>query len=290
MQNISALPDLMNDSQRQQTELILAKSNIALISCNFWWMTIKEIIPCRRLADSYLYVPKIGRLKCRVGNEERTIGPGEFMMVAEGVEHEAYMADDCDYFEVFSLHAHAYTHQNLPLFAVFSSSFGKLDYPEMWIAQLSLLTHLMGKSLELGRSYGEPWLRSFLLHQVMQNNPVRDIPIADDPRMWRAVYTIINNFTESVTVEKLAQDANISTVQFRKLFRRYTGISPKDYLIQTRLRKAMALLQSNPQLTIKEVAEQTGFGNSHYLHIAFKTAYGITPGECRKSIRSDSRL
>jgi AraC-like DNA-binding protein len=48
------------------------------------------------------------------------------------------------------------------------------------------------------------------------------------------------------------------------------------------LRKARALLQTNPQATIKEVASQTGFGDPHYLHAVFKQVYGTAPAACRR--------
>lgn len=71
--------------------------------------------------------------------------------------------------------------------------------------------------------------------------------------------------------------------QFRKLFLRHTGATPKAYIQQLRLRKARALPQTNPQLTVKEAAEQTGFGDPHYLHAVFKQVYGIAPAACRRS-------
>jgi AraC-like DNA-binding protein len=285
MQNSSTLSQLLSTAQRRQAEVLLAGSEIELLSCLFWWMDIAGVIPRRRLADSLLYVPKTGRMQCRVGDQEQTIGPGECLLVAEGVEHEARLAEGCSYFEAFALHAHAYTTESLPLFAIFTSPFGRLQPPEAWFEQLEILTHLMGQSRELGRRFGEPWLRSLLLHQLRQGVPLRELPTADDPRMWRAVSRILNGYAGPLSIEELAREAGLSPVQFRKRFGRYTGTSPKEYLQQLRLRKAHALFQSNPELTVKEVAAQVGFHDPNFLHLCFKALYGLTPGECRRQPR-----
>jgi AraC-like DNA-binding protein len=284
MQEHSSLPLLLSAGQRQQVALIFVESEIALISCHFWRMAIPSVIPTRRLADSFLYVPLVGRLCCRVGAEERVLGPGDAMLVAEGVEHEARLAEGCDYFESYSLHAHAYTAQSTPLFAILATPFVRLEPPAFWQEQLALLTHLLGTTPEVGRRFGEPLLRQLLLCQLLQGNLTHEIPSPDDPRVWKAIYRMLTDYAAPLTVTALAREACLSPVQFRLLFKRDTGLSPRAYLQGLRLRKARALLQTNPQLTIKEVAEQTGLGDPHYLHAVFKAAYGMTPGACRSTL------
>ena len=282
MQEHSPLPDRLTAEQREQVEVVLGESEVALISCLYWRMDIERVIPCRRLADSYVYVPVAGRLAYRVATQEGVVGPGEFMMVAEGVEHEARLAAGCDYFEAFALHAHAYTTHGQSLFAVFREPIGRLQPLSVWLEQLELLTHLMGVDQDLGRRFGEPWLRHLLLHQLMQGRAVYARPAATDERLWRALYYLMRHYAERLTVGELAARAGVSEVHFRNLFRRHTGQTPKAYIQQLRLRKARALLQTNPLLTVKEVAAQTGFGDAHHFHAVFKRAYGVTPATCRR--------
>ncbi len=277
MQEHSALPDLLSGEQWPQVEAILRHSELALISCLFWWMDIRAVIPRRRLADSLLYVPVTGRLCCRVGDREREIGPGECLLVADGVEHEATLAEGCNFFEAYSLHFHAFSLHNRPLLDMFASPFGRLEPAAGWFRQLALLCHVLGKDVELGRQYGEWLLRSLLLEQLQHDNPLADPPVADDHRAWNAIYRILAEYAGPLRVEELARMVGVSTVRFRKLFRAATGVSPKQYIVDLRLRKARVLLQTNPRLTVKEVAEQTGFGDPHHLHATFRELYGTTP-------------
>ncbi len=282
MQEDSYLPKRLGRAQRERVRTILDNSEVALISCLFWRLDIRRVIAPRRLGDSYLYFPVEGRLCYRIDQTEGTIGPGEFMMVSEGVEHEARLAEGCEYFEAFAIHAHAYTAHSMPLFSIFRDPIGRLEAPQLWFEQLELLTHLMGHNQELGRRFGEPWLRRLLLHQVMRGSPMHEAPSIADPRLWRSLRDIMADYASSLTVRDLARRAGLSEARFRTLFRQYTGQTPKAYIQTFRLRKARALLQTNPLLTVKEVAKQTGFGDAHYLHAVFKQAYGVTPGACRR--------
>ncbi len=289
MHEHSALPDLLLGEQWPQAEAILRHSELALISCLFWWMDIRQVIPCRRLADSLLYVPVKGRLCCRVGEVEREIGPGECLLVAEGVEHEATLAEGCDYFEAYSLHFHAFSLHNRPLLDMFASPYGRLEPAAGWFRQLGLLCHVLGKDAELGRQYGEWLLRALLLEQLQHGNPLAEPPVADDQRVWYAIYRILAEYAGPLRVEELASMVGVSTVRFRKLFRDATGVSPKQYILDLRLRKARVLLQTNPRLTVKEVAEQTGFGDPHHLHAMFRGKYGTTPRRLRTGTRPPER-
>jgi AraC-like DNA-binding protein len=282
-QEHTLLPDTLNADQRRQVDLILRQSHILLISCLFWRMNIREVIPHRTLSDSLLYVPVKGSIRCRIGGVCSTVRPGQFMLVAEGVEHEALHEEECGVFEAFAIHTHAHTNQAKPLFSVFSSAIGVIQTPEFWFDQFRLLTHLMGTDQKLGRQFGEPLLLSLLVQQVISGNPLEDIPAAGDPRPWRAVYSILSSFPRCPSVRALARDSGVSEVQFRKLFRAQTGESPKSYMLRIRLDKARVLLQSDPSLTVKEVSERTGFTDPHIMHAAFKRAYGITPAACRRA-------
>lgn len=42
-----------------------------------------------------------GRIRFRIGNEERVVGPGEVVHIPSGVEHEAEMLEDGLFFDIF---------------------------------------------------------------------------------------------------------------------------------------------------------------------------------------------
>lgn len=282
-QDHSCLPDYLSAAQRQHVDMILRQSQIVLVSCLFWRMNIRDLFPRRKLSDSFLYAPVKGAIRCRVGAERATVGPGQFIFVSEGVEHEAEQAPGHDLFEAFAIHVHAHTNGGVPLYSLFPSAVGVARPTGHWFEQFRLLTHLMGTEPELGRRLGPELIRSLLARQILEGRSLTQVPRADDPRPWSAVYQMLNAFPRTLAVRDLARGAGISEVQFRKVFCAQMGKSPKEYMMQMRLDKARALLRSDPRLTVKQVAERTGFGDPHILHAAFKRAYGLTPAACREA-------
>ena len=82
----------------------------------------------------------------------------------------------------------------------------------------------------------------------------------------------------SLSNRELAERAHISEVYFRKLFKQAYGISPKQYVLDARIRHAKALLTENAT-TVTAVAEACGFSGVYHFCRAFKKATGQTPKE-----------
>jgi AraC-like DNA-binding protein len=87
-----------------------------------------------------------------------------------------------------------------------------------------------------------------------------------------------------VCLPDLARELNVSYSWFRKAFAHHTGLSPHQYLIETRLTKARDLL-AKTSLTTKEVALQSGFEDAQYFCRLFRRKVGTTPGAWRQRAR-----
>lgn len=79
----------------------------------------------------------------------------------------------------------------------------------------------------------------------------------------------------------LAAKCGISEIYFRQLFKQHFGISPKQYILELRLRKAKQLLSSS-LLSVNQIAEQCGFTNPYHFSRAFRQATGLSPTEYRR--------
>ena len=79
---------------------------------------------------------------------------------------------------------------------------------------------------------------------------------------------------------------------FRRCFKKATGQTPNAYLIQLRIENARRLLNqcahSNFGFTIKEIAAESGFQDSHYFSSMFKKVTGMTPREYQTQPTPDS--
>jgi len=88
------------------------------------------------------------------------------------------------------------------------------------------------------------------------------------------------NTGTAITVERVAEELGVSYSLFRKIFKKYTGISPGQYLIQLKIEKAKRLL-SFPDKLIKEIAYDLGFESCFYFSKLFKEKTGFSPAKYR---------
>jgi ligand-binding sensor domain-containing protein/signal transduction histidine kinase/AraC-like DNA-binding protein len=84
------------------------------------------------------------------------------------------------------------------------------------------------------------------------------------------------------SIEELCDRLHISRSQLFRKFKHYGGISPSDFIRVTRLKKSAELLLSS-NLSVKEIAGETGFINTSHFIAAFKKYFGETPKEYVKN-------
>lgn len=83
------------------------------------------------------------------------------------------------------------------------------------------------------------------------------------------------------TVEQLAEKCNTSVSQFRRNFKKRTGMLPKEYIEELKLRHAADMLLST-KLPIKQIASQFGYRDPFHFSRRFKHRFGIAP-ECYRT-------
>lgn len=88
------------------------------------------------------------------------------------------------------------------------------------------------------------------------------------------------NFYQDISISELAERADLSYTHFRKLFRNYTGRSPREFITSLRVSRAKELLLQNKK--IKEVANIVGYEDIFYFMRVFRTVTGLSPGRWQK--------
>jgi transcriptional regulator GlxA family with amidase domain len=92
------------------------------------------------------------------------------------------------------------------------------------------------------------------------------------------------NLNENLTVNFLANKANLHQDYFSRLFLKYTGQRPLNYLHEKRIERAQYLIATT-ELSYIEIAENVGFENSAHFSKIFKKVTSLTPGEYKKQNR-----
>lgn len=98
----------------------------------------------------------------------------------------------------------------------------------------------------------------------------------------RVVDYIHNHYMEKINIKQLAEDEFVSSYHFIRLFRKYHGVPPYNYLMDYRLKRAQYLFIQ--QKSIKEVARECGFTSTNSFSRAFQKKYGISPSQYRDNV------
>lgn len=91
---------------------------------------------------------------------------------------------------------------------------------------------------------------------------------------------IASNYNRPITIQDIANHANIDRTYLYKLFKKNLGTSPQTYLLNYRLDKACDLLQST-QDSITDIAYNSGFSDYSNFSRQFKAAKNFTPSAYR---------
>ena len=88
-------------------------------------------------------------------------------------------------------------------------------------------------------------------------------------------------YDPALNCKTLSDLSGVSEVYFRKLFTLIYGLPPKHYIHLTRMEKAKGMLLSR-EMSIRQVAEETGFSDIYSFSKAFRKANDCTPSEYRR--------
>lgn len=111
----------------------------------------------------------------------------------------------------------------------------------------------------------------------------------DRRRAVEAALWIDENSAGEMSLEKVAREAGLSAFHFLRLFSKVLGVTPHQYLVRTRLRRAARLLTEG-DLPITEVALDAGFADLSNFVRSFRRAAGASPGEFRRAARGRSKI
>lgn len=85
----------------------------------------------------------------------------------------------------------------------------------------------------------------------------------------------------------MSNELGVSPQHVNTLFRKAFGLSPYQYLLQLRLQKSKELLITGHNLTVKQIAETTGFLDASHFISTFRKSVGLTPDVFRNQYHNN---
>lgn len=99
----------------------------------------------------------------------------------------------------------------------------------------------------------------------------------------------IEHLNEPLSLDQLAERAGMSLRSFTRHFRKKTGTTFTQWLLNHRLAAAQRLLETG-SCSIDHIAEMAGFGSTVSLRQHFTRAFSISPASYRRQFRENSSL
>ena len=123
----------------------------------------------------------------------------------------------------------------------------------------------------------------FAAYAEVMAHPRRDQLSLDEQRVAEAqLYIESNGLNPAFSVNALAADLGLSPSHLGAIFRKMTGRTLHQTLIELRLRRATDLLVGTT-LSIKEIAAKTGWSTQFYFSSVYSRRYGQSPSAVRTS-------
>jgi len=119
------------------------------------------------------------------------------------------------------------------------------------------------------------------IHRMMQ---LREFSPVWSREVKQAINYLEQEYCKDITLNMLASHVNLSANYLGALFKKETGFSPIEYLIQYRISKAKELIASTDHRTY-EIAEQIGISDYSYFSRIFRKLVGKSPSEYRRMHR-----
>lgn len=241
-----------------------------------------------------------------IGNETIRALPGDCFVVPPGVRHAFKGSDD---FDVWHFHFSPYffdkflsVFKNLPsfssLFEAHPITGGKIktspDFRYRYIP-------FEGKALE-DVKWALHELTEYVQHHIPYTPFIAECKAAivisilcneysklegvlkrniNDDFFIKSISVLDEKSNEAHPIEELASIARMSRTTYVKKFREQTGSSPKQLLLEERIKRAKKLLSSTED-TVIQIAEMVGFYDVSHFVKTFKKRTGLTPAEYRK--------
>jgi AraC family transcriptional regulator len=114
-------------------------------------------------------------------------------------------------------------------------------------------------------------------------------PIADRRRAVEAALWLDAHSSEEIDLDAAATQAGLSPFHFLRMFSRVLGVTPHQYLVRSRLRRAARLLADEDR-AITDVAYEVGFADLSNFVRSFRRAAGVSPRAFRRATRGDRKI
>lgn len=252
------------------------------------------------------YVYK-GELTQVIDGKEITMREGELMMLNQVISHEIKAAKETDiiinfivkpeFFQyIFSLADIDNVIFNFIMSTIYSNS-SKGEYLYYKVSKQGSIKTNMEKIImelyepDITSSISIKLLVGLLLVNLIKHSDDIEVYSADnyEKKLSLDILKYIDEHYEEGSLSSISEQLHLPDYKICRLVKKYTGVTFKQLVQETRLNKAADLLMRT-SLPIVSIMQAVGYENITYFYKIFKEKYTMTPNEYRKMIEDEQTI
>ncbi|MGN0505733.1 MAG: AraC family transcriptional regulator [Lachnospiraceae bacterium] len=245
----------------------------------------------RNLTDYELIVVTEGTLFIADDTQEYTVLPGEYLLMTPTVFQHGVKSSQCSFYWLhFGYHKEQNDHALLLTSDDIAYTPGQLLLPRQGaLASLDRIIILMKQLQDSDRRYREATLNRYLCSAILAEASLqaRTYPSYESHILKEQLYQDIRDYVfwhigENLKVSQVADYFGYNEKYLTTFFKKRSGISLKQYIIQVKMERAKAEL-SETSHPVSQIAFSLGFDDAHNFSNAFRRVTGLSPSEYRDS-------
>jgi transcriptional regulator GlxA family with amidase domain len=184
--------------------------------------------------------------------------------------------------------SHAHFERAFPGQAVVADRLFLIDGPRITCAggaraAAALATHLIRQ--HFGSGPAQKASHVLLFERIHSGSDLQPHPLflqnVTDPRVRRCLLLMEQNLSQSIRIEKIAQQLGISVRQLERLCRKHVGLGPSDLYGELRMRYSTWLIE-NTDRQIGDISDECGYSGGSHFSKHFRRVHGHSPSEHRR--------
>jgi AraC-like DNA-binding protein len=238
-----------------------------------------------------------------IGDQSVEVGPNDIVIIKPHQSHKLNVdaGGGCDfivlYFKFMDSSDHALSEVSLGDFINFVSGKESGSFIKLKVSQKNDIIILLNRILkeQVSDQLGSELLNYLMLMELFVlisralkaewENSIKNKSPKIKELMQSAIQFVHNNFEREISITDIARYVFLSPSYFTRAFKEDTGLSPMQYLLNIRIKRACELLHETDQ-KIGEIALSVGFSNQQRFNDMFKKQTKMTPMQYRNSSKN----
>ena len=234
------------------------------------------------LPENFLFYCVDGAGWYQIGDKKSEVGPNQFFILPQNVEH-AYGSADDNPWSIYWIHFGGESLHELNALHAVQKHFKPFYIKSS--GEIITMFSRMYKALELGYStdnliFANLCLPHFLSLFIYNSKHTTVSPNDKMDVVDSAILYMQEHINENISLQELSSHYNYSASRFSSLFKQKTGYAPIDYFIQMKMQKASQQLDFSSS-SVKDIALSMGFDDPYYFSKRFRKIIGLSPKQYR---------